>query len=353
MIRRILENNKSRYVTLCIFLSLAMPAMCQEVREKLIDQLVGYEFPRLADLAGTYPEQTESEIGLFRVDLRHQFMSMANSEVSTETINRLEAYLDVRDRWLQEESVVRCVLAGMITMAIDELLIEFAKKVSEVDNSFSQALSGVSSRNNLTGRGLFQAVDRTLGEFGADYKPFMSFCKDRPVMPQEACWSSYIQQFGLSYRRVSLGNNSVRFMDTPGGAPEISLARVGLYEEVSGNAVFVLHVKDPVYIIQFMTRVLDYNRLRRFVWREQFEQFVNDQKYRGIGEVAKALEELGPAGERWLAIESYSSNHDVYLDLLSHMVNPGMRESLLASVSERDAEKYRKLMRLAEELKSH
>jgi hypothetical protein len=137
-------------------------------------------------------------------------------------------------------------------------------------------------------------------------------------MPKESCWLSYIQQFGLSYTEETLENMHMRFLDAPLGSTENPLSRLGMFEAMSRNPVFVLHIQKPTFLIQFAAYLIDGQRIRAIAWQHASNITPELEKSAQIAQGKPFLEAFAPAGSRWLASESYTD--DANLNMKSFLI---------------------------------
>jgi hypothetical protein len=300
----------------------------------LQEQLLAYEFPIASELKPEYPTADTSAIAAFRVQLHRDFSAMLELDAPGDSVGVLGAYLTARDQWLKSGALTETVLASYITMAIDAYLVRSAyDKPDSID-----VLKPWAERNSIKGTEFIAAIDKALQQQGSAHTALSELCDGAGIMPKESCWITYIQQFGLSYTEETFENMHMRFLDAPLGSTENPLSRLGMFEAMSRNPVFVLHVQKPSYLIQFAAYLMDGQRIRAIAWEHAANITPELEKSEQIAQGKPFLEAFAPAGARWLASESYADDADLNMKSFLIKCKSGSRNNdFLKPIAETDA----------------
>lgn len=111
------------------------------------------------------------------------------------------AYVQLRDSWFHSGNLPNFRMSLVVTRGLFQLLgFEIDATLRSTNNS-NDSLRGRSFDKQIAlPKGeLFDVLDAHVTELG-NYRPLASFNNPDPVIPNSAAWSSYIKQFGLSYR---------------------------------------------------------------------------------------------------------------------------------------------------------
>ena len=180
-------------------------------------------------------------------------------------------------------------------------------------------------------------------------KGLAEFCEDARAMPIEPCWLAYIQQFDLAYTPLTVGDMKGRFLERAPSSIQSPLSRFGFLEEVTLNPVFVLHIREPSYIIQFSARVVDEGRIRRIMWQQILNRTPGITENQKIDEDTRHLNAFAPAGERWLASETYAPSSELNMRAFLIKCKPGSHDNnLLRQIGKDDFKLFGKYMTMAQ-----
>lgn len=335
-------------VTLCA-VATAMSIVSNNARadtesKALQEQLLAYEFSIASELNPEYPSADASSIAAFRVQLHKDFSALLDLDSPGDSVGMLGAYLDARDKWLESGTLTETVLAGYVTMAIDAYLVR-----SAYDKPDSIAiLKPWAEKNSIKEAEFIAAIDKALQQQGSAHKAYAELCKGAGITPKESCWLSYIQQFGLSYTEEAFESMHMRFLDAPLGDTENPLSRLGMFEAMSRNPVFVLHIQKPSFLIQYAAYLIDGQRIRTIAWQHAANITPELEKSEQIAQGKSYLEAFAPAGARWLASESYTDDADLNMKAFLIKCKSGSRNNdFLKPIAESDEMFFGQYMAMA------
>jgi len=334
-----------------LFILLFAPMNQQAFAETgtVLEHLMSFDIPDVTTLQPEYPDSKDSTISRFRIQLHKDFSKLIGNETPASDEEILSAYSTVRDTWLKSGTLSKVVLAGYITLAVDTYLLHHLREYSTLTSGQLVKLRDLASRNELPGDTFFVAIDSSLAESARGLKPLSEFCERMQVMPSKPCWRSYLQQFDLTYTEVALEGVTLRFLDAPLKSSPEPLERYAMYGSSAGNPLFVLHVGQPSYVIQFVAQVLDVARLRKIAWEQVERQSESATRSERVAEHSRRLNEFAPAGERWLSMEWYFNeaglNVEAFYNLISHYQTSRGFSKPVDEVG--DALLYRRYMKLS------
>lgn len=306
------------------------------------------EIPEPSELTSEYPGEDDNVIAGFQKRIHSDFATLLTVRGDAMNLGLLDGYLGIRDTWLEEDSLSKFILSCSITYAIDRLLIQLALEHKATASEMVVGLSDIAERNSLKPRYLLQRFEVAIGTLPNGGMTFDEMIGENcTVMPGGPCWVSYAEQYGLSYKKISLGEITLVFLDCPLGSFQNVLGRAGILDDIGVNSVFLLHANRPEFYLQFIARVVDAGRTREIIWGSNTSSDDDPSYENRIAEIAGQLAALAPAGKRWLAVESYAtSDEKTNVILLIQGLSPGYRELDFATpVTTEAISHYRAIMR--------
>lgn len=222
------------------------------------------------------------------------------SDVTLEVLNN---YVDIRDKWIESQEIDKVFMALAITQAVDEVLAISTVQAESRGEGVASQLYELSGRNILSMSSVFAELDRYLKEVAPDSRSLSSFCGEVDYYGRTECWKQYIGQFSLSYTEEMVGGEvTFTFIDMKLKSELDSLSRFSKLQSILTNVESVMILDNPSCYVYFVASVLD----RRAMTAALMDWYKVPSKQRiagaANGTLERVLSKLGVPGSRWLVV---------------------------------------------------